>query len=835
MSCNTQKIFPLVFWGIIMVLVGNADLFAQSKTLGGPSSVLPPVANGELKGVVLDTFSLEPIPYATVRLMVAANDSIVGGALTDDKGKFSIKNIPSGAYMLEMASIGYAAKIAGPLRLGPDKASIDLGRIGLKPSTTLDDVVIAEEKDFMINKIDRKVYDVSRNLVSTGGDAQDVLNTIPSVEVDLDGNVALRGNQSVTILVDGKPSGLTGSGRQAILDQIPASTIAKIEVITNPSARFDPDGVSGIINIVTKKNKKAGFNGNTTLSIGTRDKYDAAVGLNYRTAKFNAFGNYSWRLVNRWSEGVTDRTTFLQDTTFRLFQDENGDRRNQSHVVSGGMDLFLTPKATFGFSGNFSVLDELSSETIRFFNYAESGQLDNRFDRIAIETEDGGNYQGEVFFQQTFEQPGRLFSARASYNAATELEDGTYGSYPLDLYGNPVPDAPSLQNNLTDENFNISVFQADYEMPLGENGKLETGAKSILRTIDNDFGSETFSEDAGVFLEDVLLGNRFIYKEQVHALYGTYGRSFGALSLQAGIRAEQALTNSELVTTEETFEYNYFNVFPSGFLAWKPDDLNEIRLSYSRRINRPSTRQLNPFTDYSDPANLRFGNPYLRPEYVNSFDFSYARKVKGGTFTGSAYYRRTLGLHTRLLTITEDGVAARTFENASFADDIGLEAILQVRPLKWWDLTLSGNVVQTFVNASNIEPDLTAQAIAGSARIVTSARSKKGSSVQIMGNYRSPRIRPQGRIGAFFFVDAAVKQEILKGKGDIGLRVSDIFDTLRFQIEASGTEFDTFLLRDRESRIGFLSFSYRFGKEDKGKPGRGGRGGGGGGGMDFDL
>ena len=821
---------------LFLVLFLSGLLQAQNRRGGPAKPYAQRPAIGELRGVVLDSISLDPLPYATIKLALMSNDSVVGGALTDEKGRFRIGELRQGRYKVEIASMGYALKTTERVRINRESPQVDLGRIGLRPKAVMEDVEIRAEKDFMLNKIDRKVYDVSRNLVTVGGDAQDVLNTIPSVEVDINGNVALRGNQSVTILVDGKPSGLTGAGRQAVLDQIPASSIAKVEVITNPSARFDPDGVSGIINIVTKKNKRAGLNGTASLAIGTRDKYNASATLNYRNARFNAFGTYSYRLNNRFSLGLTDRNTIRTDTTFRILQDENGDRRNQNHLLNGGIDFFLTPKATIGFAGTARLSDQSRSETIRSSNFDSADRFTSRFDRITSEAEDEYNYQGEVFFQQKFAREGRQLDLRASHNESGEEELGEFASYDVDEDGIPLGIPPSLQNNLTLQGFQFTQLKADYTSPLSDKAKVEAGAQSTFRTIDNDFRSESFNQAADAFLPDSLFNNSFIYREQIHAAYATYARTFGKLSLQGGLRAEQALTNFILETTNETFENNYFNIFPSGFLAYKPVGKTEIRLSYSRRINRPRTRQLNPFTDFSDTLNLRFGNPALLPEYVNSYEFSFARRIKGGNFTTSLYYRRTNGLHTRFLTVNDDGVGIRTFVNASFADDVGLEAILQMRPKKWWDLTISGNVVQTWIDASNVEADLTAEAIAGSARMVTSMRNKKGSSFQLMVNYRSPRIRPQGRISAFFFVDAAVKQEVLKGKGDVSLRVSDIFNTLRFEIDAVGEGFTSYFLRDWESQIGFLSFSYRFGKQDKRGGRRGGqRGGGGGGGMDFDI
>ncbi len=814
----------------ILVVLITCCQWALAQRPGGRPGGAPAASNTEVTGMVLDSTSGDPIAYATVQLMV--RDSIVNGALTNEKGRFAIQKVKPGRYQLQVVSMEYETGPVKSVEVGRGMPFVNAGKLVVAPKVLLEEVEITTQKDYMVNQIDRKVYDVTQNLTTVGGGAGDVLNTIPSVEVDLDGNVSLRGNANVTIFVDGKPSALTGSGRQAILDAIPASTIARVEVITNPSARYDPDGVSGIINIVTKKNKRAGWNGTATLSVGTRDKYSGNANLNYRNRRLNAFANYSYNLDNRWSEGITDRTSILADTTFRLFQEENGDRRRLNNVGGAGIDVFLGPRTTLGVSGNLARTDQDRSETISFNYFDENAALTERFDRITTETEVRNNYEGELNFQHKFDDKGTQLDARASHSVGIEDEIGNFGSFDLTPEGIPMGTDPELQNNFSDNAFRVSIFKVDYTKPVGKKGKLETGAQTTLRQIDNDFASESFDYGVEGFTDDVELNNRFIYREQVHAAYMTYGHSFGKLNLQGGLRAEQALTESELVTTSEIFENDYFNVFPSGFLAYKPTKKSEIRMSYSRRINRPRTRQLNPFTDFSDPANLRFGNPYLLPEYINSYEASIFRRFKSGTITSSIYYRRTVDLHTRVLTINDEGQAARTFENASSADDIGLEFITQFRPFEIWDFTLSTNLYRRSINASNVNPDLTSNGLGGGFRLLTSLRFTKTTSFQVVGNYRAIGVRPQGLIAPFFNIDLALRQQVLKGKGDIGLRVSDIFDTLKFEIDLDDPEFSGLLLRDRESRIGFLSFTYRFGKQTNQKRSRS-RGGGGG--MDFDF
>lgn len=815
----------------VFVLVCFVQVSAQ-----GPPGARGGGSKTELTGMVQDSISGEALSFTTVQLRLPGKDSIINGALTNDRGRFKIKDVSPGRYEVRVVSMEYREKSLPGVTVKPNVPFVNVGRIEVAPKALLEDVEITTQKDYMVNKIDRKVYDVTQNLTTVGGGAGDVLNTIPSVEVDLDGNVSLRGNANVTIFIDGKPSGLTGAGRQAILDQIPASTIAKVEVITNPSARYDPDGVSGIINIVTKKNKRAGINGTATASIGTRDKYSGNANLNYRNSRVNVFGSYAYNLNNRWSEGLTDRTTILSDTAYRLFQDENGDRRRENNVGRGGIDVYLGPQTTLGASGGISVTEQRRTETISFNYFDEGASLTDRFDRLTTEFETSFNYDGELNFQHKFDDAGTQLDFRASHSSGGEEENGYYGSFDIDPNtGSPVANDPELQNNYTDELFHLSQFQLDYTRPWGKNGKLEAGAKTTLRTIDNDFRSESFDYSVENFTSDDTLNNRFIYREQIHAAYVTYGHVFGKLSAQAGLRAEQALTESELVTDQSIFENDYFNVFPSGFLSYKPWKKDEFRLSYSRRINRPRTRQLNPFTDFSDPANLRFGNPFLLPEYINSYEASYFHRFKSGTLSSSVYYRRTNDLHTRVLTIDLEGVASRTFENASSADDLGFELITQFRPFEIWDFTLSTNFYRRWINATNVDPDLTSSGWGGGFRLLTSVRFTKSSSIQLVGNYRAVGQRPQGLIQPFFNIDLALRQQVLKGKGDIGLRVSDIFNTLKFEIDLTDPEIQGTLLRDRESRIGFLSFTYRFGKQTNNKRGRSGRGGGGGGGMDFDF
>lgn len=801
-------------------------------------------AIGTIMGVIKDSVSGKPLPYATVALILARQDSAVSGSLTNEKGRFQLTEVRSAFYKLEIKALGYADQTIARVMINPRSPQKDLGTINMqRQASTLEAVDITAEKSFMEVQLDKKVFNASAVLTAEGGLAVDILQSIPSVEVDIDGNISLRGNSNVTILIDGRPSGLTGADRSALLEQIPASSIDKIEVITNPSARYDADGLTGIINIVLKKNKRLGLNGNFQLGLGSQgtreaspdfllpNKYNTSLSLNYRNSKINAFANYSYNYRERFSFGTNDRTNFLSTGTTVLSQDRDGSRYGGGSVGRAGIDFFLPNQNTISLSGTYGQRERNSDETLLYQLSSEGGTLLEDYRRLSEELGGRNSIDLTAAWDKKYKEEGHQLSASANISLSDRTEEVTFSQENFD--GN---EAPPLGLNETDGKGNITTIQLDYLRPLKNKFKMELGAKSIIRDLGTDFRAFDLPLTASSWQENKLLSNNFEYLEQVHAAYGILGRQADRWGWQVGIRAEQAFTDAELIQTNETFENDYFNIFPSAFVNYKTGEKGQLQLSYSRRINRPRTRQLNPFTDFSDPLNLRRGNPFLQPEYINSYELGYTQRLGKLLFSPSLYYRRLTNVINRFKTIDSVGVSTTTYANQNSGDDMGAEFILMGQVTKWWNLNFSANGYYTILDASNLESDLSNEGFGYGGRLMSTFTLAKSTNFQVTSFYRGPRPSAQGRISDFFSMNLALQHRFWDNRASINVQVRDIFDVMRFQYELEGAGFTQESFRKRESRIVQMNFSYRFGQQEQNRRRRGRPSGGDGGdGGDFDI
>jgi len=781
------------------------------------------------RGVVMDSIAQEPIGFATV-VVLNVRDSVVAGSITSEEGKFEVKADVVQA-RLRVDAVGYKSQIFGPFSKTQSTKSLILN---LKGAEVLPAVEITAQQDFLQNKIDRKVYNADRNLVTQGGSATDLLNTIPSVSVDPDGQLNLRGNPNVTVFIDGRPSSLTGSSRAAVLEQLPASAIKSIEVITQPSAKFDPDGTAGIINIITKKESRQGLNGSITTGIGTHDKYNFAATANLRKKHFNLNANYSGRIENRWNEG--DVFIFTPADSLSPYQNQisNGERRSVDHVAKLGVDFFPNEKTVLGVAATYGNSQKNGSEEGVFWESNSIRTPIERYIRTTIESEPKQNWDGEVFIQHKPKRQGSSLDGRISLsqNKVTDIE--RYLTDSLDVSGLDLGLNGPIQTGVTPRKFTLGLAQIDFELPLKNNFRLETGAKSTIRDIQSEYLFGTYLDESAPFELDSSISNSFAYREQVHAVYTILGKNWGKLGVEGGLRAEQALTGFTLFNTDSSYTNNYFNLFPSAHVAYRKSDQFEWRLGYSRRINRPETDNLNPFTEYSNPKRLRRGNPNLQPEYIHSMELSQVWRHKMGSLSTTAYYRLLNNSFTRVIQNIGGDTVQISFENLLRGHTVGMELIAQVQPHKTIDVTLSANMFRSSVDASNVEADLQLINYGVDGRAMLSFSPAKRWSLQTTFNYQPPRVGPQGRISSRYNLDGALKWTLMKGKGNLSLRVSDIFDTLRFQVVADDEGLYSEFYNKRETRIGFLNFSYRFGQEDRGtkKPKREDREGGGGG-FDF--
>lgn len=787
-------------------MVSAASAPAQ-RPAGGPA--------GAVVGTVLDAETGEPIIAASVAIWT--EDRLITGGITDPAGAFAIEGLRPDTYRVEVSFLGYDPRRFDGVIITRSEPRVELGTVRLAPTAQeLEGVEVAAEREAIQFQVDRTVYSARENPVAESGSATDLLENLPSVEVDIEGNVSLRGNQNIAIQVNGRPVPVSGEFLASFLQQMPANAIDRIEVIPNPSAANDPDGMGGIINIVMRDDAELGLSGGLTLTAGTADSYNASGNVAYQRGPLTVSGNYGFRYNTRQSEGLNYRINRFEGQPAFLDQTSTGTRLNTSHMVNATVDYRLAPRTTVGLSGMLS-FREGESDGLNAYVYTDSGRdFVRRYDRLNEGENSGMNADIAATFSHNFTPRTHTLAAELRFNRSENDSFTRYIEQNLDASGEPADAIPFRQIDDVDRVSNVGSFKLDYRRPLLGAGTIDLGYKGDLRRLGNTFYAARFDYEAGDFVPETSLNNAFRFDEQVHAAYGEVTHAVGDLEMKAGLRLEQALTTFALETDAQSYDNNYFSAFPSAFLAYQITETGQLRASYSRRINRPRARVLNPFESIDDPLNRRRGNPFLQPEYTNSFEAGYTQFWSSGTATVTPYFRRTTDAIGRVKTIDpETGVSTVTFENFATRDSYGLETIVSWRPLQWVNGFVSFNAYRFVSDAGNIEAGYGADSFAWSSRANASISMPQGLDLQLSGFYRAPMDTETGRISSVSRTELSVRKRLLDDRASLTLRVADIFDTMGFNFTVDEQLFYQEASRKWQSRVAMLTFSYTFGEQQR--------------------
>ena len=763
-----------------------------------------------LKGKVMDSNENRPLEFANIALLNPTDSAVVTGGMTDLDGSFNFQ-ARSGNYIFRVGFIGYDNYFE-PVTLG-NRNQVNFGTIKLQPNAqNLEEVVVQGVTSMFETDIDKRTYNVENSIVSQGQTAAQLLATLPSIQVDDEGGITMRGSGNILIYINGRPSNLSGDDTESILSQFPANSIKSVELITNPSSRYDATGVGGIINIILKKNEKLGFNGQVDASIGTRDKYQAGMNLNYGTEKANFFLSYNWQDRRRWERGLGNRTTDLANFSPTLSQTQNGFEDETTHLIRAGMDYSITPNGTLGiyFQGNFD--DEIEQgETVQR-NLSRTGSLDSTFMRSTVENSQSGNYEGGINYTVELDTLGQRLYTSLSYSYDDRDALDFYEQTFMTNEGFVDPNKRLSQINSQPRTSNLYVVQMDYEKPFSPGKKIETGLKG---TFGNWNRSQEFSQ--GDIRSDFIpvtvdsLSESFDFTENVYAGYFIFRDKIKNFGYQLGLRGEYTETTGQTIRTNRTIPNNYFNLFPSAFLSYSLGTENEVTVNYTRRISRPSIWDLSPIFRVRDQYNLSIGNPFLQPEFTDSYELGYMKGWERYLLNATLYHRYSTNIETRITRITPDNVAIQSRENADTRSSTGFELVNQVQISSNFDATLTGNLFYSRVDGGNIEQGFTNENFSWTLNFLGNLLIPKWFSVQTQANYRGPIVLPQGQIEPQWTINMGVRKDVLDGKGTISLNVSDIFNTRNFRITTEDPRFTQFWKFQRESRIGTLSFTYRFG------------------------
>ena len=759
------------------------------------------IKNGSLTGIIIDVKTKLPLPYVNV-VIRDANNKIITGGITDDKGTFVIKKITEGKNTIEIQYMGYKSYVR-KLDFSSKISAHKLGTVELEEDTELlGEVTVRAELSSVTQKVDRKVINVGKDLTAAGATASEVLNNVQSVSVDSQtGTVSLRGNENVRILVDGKPTNISAA---QLLQQIPSTSIKSIELITNPSAKYNPEGMSGIINIVLNKNANIGFNGNVNLGVtrGVNTRANGSLDLNYKTGAVNFFLNFganggkrnNYGEVLRHSENG-DGEIILADDILQKFEFNS---ENNSQLLKVGADIYLNKKNTLSFYTTQNFSDGVFDGTTKIFRGTD---LDYH-SLMKSETDNStGTYN--LNYKIDFEKEGHNLEFEATYSESDSPEDATYKELlnPIDLTSNYMD---GIENDYTNTLLNL-----DYTNPLTENTKLELGVE--LRLNDTENSRVTNQHD---FTNNEIGNSAFTYDRSIYSGYVNLNHKIDKFTMQMGARLEQYEVDGEFAKGDERAKYtdSRFTVYPSVFFTFNPSEKNQLQLSYSRRVDRPSIGQVNPIREWSTPLISSFGNPELDPQFTNSFEFNYTKGLKNGSATIGAFYRRVNGNISRVL--NKDPLDIEKVEMSYYNTDsnnrYGIELSANYQFFKWWSMNASSDLyVQKETGVSNGE-NLEITNSSFNARVSNSFTATKKLKFQLFAMYRGGGEDLQFKVDPMWMINTGASYTVLKGKGTLTFRVNDIFEGMKFKFD-SKVPYNQEGEFHWESRTAYLGFSYRFG------------------------
>ena len=795
-----------------------------------------------IKGTLQDESTQQPLEFATISVHALQDSALIAGGVTDLDGNFSIKSKSEKIY-LALDFIGYqtikVSNIPSPNAAGV----IDMEIIPLSPGgVKLDDIEITAERSETTFALDKKVFTVGKDLANRGGTAQEILDNVPSVTVDVEGNVSLRGTENVRILIDGKPSGLIGIGESGGLRAIPSNMIAQVEVVTNPSAKYEAAGTAGIINIVLKKDKRSGFNGSFETTLGNPAQYGIGGNINYRSGKVNWFASYNLQYREGPGSGKIYQNYYQGDSTLITQIDREMARTGLSHNMRFGADYFLTDDQTLTASLSYRLGDDDNTNTITYRDLTVPGILSQSeriipsFDdpytfRTDNETENESKHEYSLDYRKKYKEKGRSLTGRISYQDNGETEQSILTNR-LYQSGKSLANITREQRSTNDENETRTIAQIDYKHPIGKDTKIEIGGQTSLRNIKNDF--EVSEKEGEQFIEIADRTNDFNYDEDVHAAYLIYGTKIKKWSYQVGLRSEYSIVKTALLQTDEVNDRDYFGLFPSAFVNYDLPKGQSLQVSYSRRIQRPRFWDLNPFFSFTDERNFFAGNPNLDPEYTDSYEVQYIKIWDSGNIGGSIYYRHTEDARQRIKEVDPtEGTSITIPVNLSTEDNIGLETLFSYSGVDWLRLDGNANFFRAQsrgeFNGQNFDVDT----YSWTGRLTSRFTFWDGADFQVRTNHRAGRATQQGTRDAITSFDLGFTKDLLNKNLTLTLSVRDLLNSRKRIYERFGPDFYEDGEFQWRARSASLTANYRINmKKQRGRRGgQGGQGGGDGGGQ----
>ena len=775
------------------------SIFTFLLIAGEVESMLKP---GTIKGIVYDSNTREPLEFATITVKNAEDGALVTGAITDINGFFRLIDIKKGTYFIEIGFLGYNDKVIEDVILDDEQESINLGNIELSPmDEMLDEVVVVADRPTMSYQIDKKVINVSQLHTSASGTAVEILENIPSVTVDIDGDVSLRGSGSFTVLIDGKPSILDAND---ILNQIPASQIENIEIITNPSARFDPDGVAGIINIVMKQNRLQGINGIANLNAGSFNRYGGDFLVNYRRERFNFYLGGDFNERGRPGQSITQSQSFGSDTTY-LNSEGSFDRIRNSWGFRGGVDFNIDPQNTISVAYRMGDRDRGGQSERLYEEWSTINPGRYMYTSLEESYRGGISHTFTLDYKLDFNQDGHNILATAVFSQR-ESEQSS-----LNMLLNESLDTISGQRAFEEGPRSRYTFRLDYTLPLNENQRFEAGYQTRIRLQEETNNMFEFNPEISAFELSDMFSKAVEYNTFIHSLYSTYSGEIDKLGYQFGLRTEYIDRSINLVGDPEDYALNRWDYYPTMHFSYQLPLEQQVMASYTRRLQRLRGWYLEPFYTWRNAYSIRIGNPNLEPEYIDSYELSYQKRFTQNVLSADLYYRITNNKIEWVRSIYDDqpNVLLTTFENVGKAYSLGTEIMMGFDPTSWWHFDVMGNFYDYRQRGELYGRDYSTSSFNWNVRLNNDFRISSGTRLQLMAMYNSPTVRAQGERSGYFFTNLALRQNFFDNDLSVTFQVRDIFGTMPRESTNFGDDFYTFRTWDPNTPTFSLRVSFR--------------------------
>ena len=810
-----MKIVSIIFAAALLYL------FTPETTNASDFDDVP----ARVKGVIMDASTQQPMEYANVAVYDAKDSTLINGGITNKQGEFEIRGLDFGEYYLVANFIGFEKRHISNIVFERGNRLHEAGKIELNPSAVeLGSVEVTADKAAIEYKLDKKVVNPSQVISAIGGTAVDVLENTPTIQVDIEGNVSLRGSSNFTVLIDGRPSVLDGS---EALRQIPTSAIESIEIITNPSARYEPDGTTGIINIIMKKNAMKGFSGIVNASAGTGDKYRGDFTLNYRTEKFNYFIGADWRDETNYGNMRSLRETYLGDTTRFLRVEGDRDFIRSGHNFKAGVDYYLAENTTLSLSGELgkSKSERTGGGETHSYTIPPSEEYFAIGEEIAIR--DNDFYSGNLNFQHNFNDDGHKIEAMAFYSGETGDDVEEEGEILADSDFNPTGVYTDRISSIETEEESEFRFKLDYTWPFSEDGRLEAGIQNRLEGEEEEMIFRDYDAQSDSWVVNETYSSFTDFRRDIHALYSTFSNKLGGLEYMAGLRGE--LTIREIMNTgvAETSSLNRFDFFPTLHLSYPVKEKTELMASYSRRINRPGGRDLDPMPSYYNRYTIRFGNPDLKPEYTNSYELGAMQRFgeSRSYISLDAFHRVTNNKIDGISEMGDDGILYLRTDNFDKDYATGAELMGNIDFAEWLLLNASISAYHYRITGILNDESFTRESTNWNGRANTTFKFTDESRMQIMAYYRGPSVSAQGESKSMFFSSISYRHDLFNRKLSATLSLRDPLGTAKFERVNYGDNYTSNFRWKREPRVLMLTLSYKinnFKSNERGDRGDGG-------------